>query len=352
MMLRAYQIAAFGEPLALVEKPLPQPTGRQVLVKIEACGVCHSDLHIWDGGWDLGGGKKLAAALGGKALPLTPGHEIVGAVAALGSDAGGVRLGDRRLVFPWIGCGQCAPCQAGQEHICQGAAPAIGIFVDGGYATHVMVPDARYLIDIVDLPPASAAILACAGVTAYSALKKIGRLAPTAPLLIVGAGGVGLTAIHLATAVTGVAPIVADIDPAKREAAMAAGAASVVDPAAANAGKALAKETGGMAGAIDFAGAPASFEFAYGSLRKGGHLVVVGLLGGSVNISLPLMIMRAVKVSGSYVGSLEELTELVALVRREAVPPIPVATRPLEEASQSLADLKAGKVVGRLVLVP
>ena len=352
MMLSAYQIAAFGEPLTFVEKPLPQPTGRQVLVKVEACGVCHSDLHIWDGYWDLGGGKKLPAALGGKALPLTPGHEIVGTVAALGMDASGVKVGDRRLVFPWIGCGACAPCLAGQEHICQGAAPAIGIFVDGGYATHVMVPDARYLIDIVDLPPASAATLACAGVTAYSALKKIGRLSATEPLLIVGAGGVGLTAIRLAKAVTGVAPIVADIDPAKREAALAAGAARAVDPAEPNASRALAKETGGMAGAIDFAGAPASFEFAYGALRKGGHLVVVGLLGGSVNISLPLIIMRAVSVSGSYVGSLEELTELVALMRREAVPPIPVATRPLAEASQSLADLKAGHVVGRLVLVP
>ena len=349
--LRAYRLAQFGQELVAADLPLPQPTGRQVLLRVEACGVCHSDLHIWDGYWDLGNGRKLPAALGGKILPLTMGHEVVGTVEACGSDAR-LPAGARRLVYPWIGCHACAVCAAGQEHLCQGKSQALGIFVDGGYATHILVPDERYLLGIGDLPPAAAATLACAGLTAYSALKKAGHLAADAPLLIMGAGGVGLTAIALAEAVTGMKPIVAEIDASRRAAALAAGAAQVIDPAEADAGKALLRASGGMAVAIDFVGASASFEFAYASLRKGGHLVLVGLLGGAVSLSLPLHVMRAVSVAGSYVGSLDELRELVELVQRLHPAPLPTTKRPLAEASAALADLKGGRVVGRQILVP
>src|SRR3990172_4373665 len=180
-MLTAYQVAAFGQPLVAVQKPVPAPAGGEVVLAVEACGVCHSDLHIWEGYFDLGNDKKIVAANNGKCLPLTLGHEIVGRVVALGPEARGVAVGDRRLVYPWIGCGACAPCRAGEEHICQGAAPAIGIFVDGGFATHVRVPDARYLMDIHDLPADVACTFACSGLTAFGALKKIGRLDAGAP---------------------------------------------------------------------------------------------------------------------------------------------------------------------------
>jgi alcohol dehydrogenase/propanol-preferring alcohol dehydrogenase len=351
-MLRAYQLAAFGQPFVPVEKELPVPQGSQVLVKVHVCGVCHSDLHLWDGYWDLGNDKKLSFGGGGKLLPLTLGHEIVGTVVAVGTEAREAKVGDRRVVFPWIGCGECATCKTGQEHICQGAAKAIGIFVDGGYASHVMVPHPRYLVDFDGIPEELACTYACSGLTAYSALKKIGPLKAGESLLIVGAGGVGLNAIRLARAVTGAAPIVADIDPAKREAAKASGAADAIDPAADGALKSLLKATGGVSGAIDFAGAPASFNFAQGALRKGGRMVLVGLLGGAVSLSLPLLAMRAISIAGSYVGSLEELRELVALARRAGVQPIPIATRPLAQVTEALGDLKAGKVVGRVVLRP
>jgi D-arabinose 1-dehydrogenase-like Zn-dependent alcohol dehydrogenase len=351
-MLSAYQVTAFGQPLQLVEKPLPVPREGEVLVTVEACGVCHSDLHIWEGHFDLGGGKKLPLLGGGKDLPITLGHEIIGTVTAVGPGVTGVAVSQRRLVFPWIGCGTCAVCKAGEEHICQGRAKALGVFIDGGYASHVLVPHERYLVDTGSLPPHEACTLACAGLTAYSALKKVGRLPEGSALLIVGAGGVGLTAVRLAKAVTGVAPIVADIDPAKREAALAAGAASVVDPREADAGRKLVKETGGLAAAVDFAGAKATFDFAYGALRKGGQLVMVGLLGGAAELSLPLLIMRAVGIRGSYVGSLEELKELVALMQAGQAAPIPVSPRPLAQANAALDDLRAGRVTGRTVLTP
>ncbi|HEX6957442.1 MAG TPA: alcohol dehydrogenase [Ferrovibrio sp.] len=351
-MLRCYQVAEFGKPLTATEKPEPTPQGREVLVKIERCGVCHSDLHIWDGYFDLGNGKRVPAANNGALLPLTLGHEIVGTVAAAGLEARSVRPGQRKLVFPWIGCGTCPPCRDGMEHLCAGAQQAIGIFRDGGYATHVLVPDEKYLLDIGDLDPGLAATYACSGLTAFSALKKIGRLADGHSLLIVGAGGVGLNAVALAKAVTGQAPIVADIDPAKRAAALQLGAKEAVDPRAEGALKALLKATGGVSGAIDFAGAASSFEFAYGSLRKGGHLVTVGLLGGAVTLSIGLHVLKGLRVSGSYVGSLQEMRELLDLAQRTTLPALPIATHPLEQATAALAALKAGEVVGRIVLQP
>jgi len=349
-MLRCYQVAEFGKPLVAADKPLPEPQGREVLVRVERCGVCHSDLHIWDGYFDLGGGKRVVAANNGALLPLTLGHEIVGTVAATGPDAASAKPGQRRLVFPWVGCGTCPPCKDGAEHLCAGAQKAIGIFTDGGYASHVMVPDERCLIDIGTLDPALASTYACSGLTAYSALKKIGPLADHHTLLIVGAGGVGLNAVALAKAVTGQAPVVADLDPAKRAAAMQLGAKDAIDPLADGALKTLLKATGGVMVAVDFAGSDASFGFAYGSLRKGGHLVSVGLLGGVATISIGLHVMKGLRFSGSYVGSLTELQELIALAQRTALPALPITLRPLAEATESLAALKAGQVIGRIVL--
>jgi len=349
-MLRSYQVAEFAKPLVLREQPLPVPTGREVLVKMERCGVCHSDLHIWDGYWDLGGGKKIIAANNGSLLPLTMGHEIVGTVVGHGPESTDAEIGQRRLIFPWIGCGTCPVCLDGAEHLCAGKAQAIGIFTHGGYASHVMVPDSRYLLDIGSLSPELACTYACSGLTAYSALKKIGRLRDGQSLLIVGAGGVGLNAIAMARAVTGQSPIVADLDPAKREVAMTLGARDVIDPRAEGAGKALFKMTGGVAAAVDFAGSPQSFEFAYNALRKTGHLVSVGLLGGQVTLSLPLLVMKGVSISGSYVGSLDELRELLKLAQAEKLRALPIATRPLGEANAALTALKAGGVIGRIVL--
>ena len=182
-------------------------------MRIARCGVCHSDLHMQDGYFRLGDGKKLDVRAG-RTLPFTLGHEIAGTIEAVGPDAG-AKSGSEVAVYPWIGCGQCAACRAGDENIC--AAPRhLGVTVDGGFATHVLVPHPRYLIDYAPLSPAYAGALMCSGLTAYAALKRLADRAARAPLLLVGLGGVGLMGLALARAMYGTAPFVADIDARKR----------------------------------------------------------------------------------------------------------------------------------------
>ncbi|HEY0834588.1 MAG TPA: alcohol dehydrogenase [Azospirillum sp.] len=348
--MRSFKVTEFGQPLREVVEPLPEPKGAEVLVRVSACGVCHSDLHLWDGHFDLGGGQKMDLSKG-LALPRTLGHEIVGAVVAVGPEAHTARVGDRRVVFPWIGCGECALCRAGDEHIC--AQPrGLGTRLDGGFADHVLVPHERYLIDAGGLLEELACTYACSGLTAYSALMKIGPVSESAPLLIIGAGGVGLAAVRLARVLTGVAPIVAEIDRAKWDSARAAGAGEVLDPSDPDVRKQLLKATGGVAAAIDFVGAQPSFEFGLAMLRKGGRLVVVGLFGGATTLSLPLLPLRAVSIIGSYVGSLAELRELIDLAKAGHVQEIPVQARRLDGVQQALDDLKGGRIVGRAVVRP
>jgi alcohol dehydrogenase/propanol-preferring alcohol dehydrogenase len=348
--MRSYQVTAFGAPLEERASETPEPQGSEVLLKVSACGVCHSDVHLWEGYFDLGGGKKVDMART-MTLPHTPGHEVAGEVVALGPEAEGVAVGARRVVFPWIGCGACALCAAGDEHLCL-KPRAIGIDVAGGYADHLLVPHPRYLLDAGPVAEAGACTLACSGLTAFSALRKVEGLAPSDPLLIIGAGGVGLAAVRLAKRLLGIAPIVADIDAGRRQAALDAGAAEALDPAEERAARNLAKATGGIAAALDFVGAPSSAQFGLDSLRKGGRVIVVGLMGGAITMALPLFPFRSISIGGSYVGSLAEMSELVALAAKGEAEPVPVETRPLDRAQDSLDDLVAGRVVGRVVLTP
>lgn len=345
---RSYKMPGPGEPLREYREALPQPQGAQVLLRIAACGVCHSDVHIWEGFFDLGNGRK--AELGRNTpMPHTLGHEIAGEVVAVGPEARIAKPGDRRVVYPWIGCGRCAACESGHEEICTGQPRDLGVRAAGGFSTHVLVPHERYLVDAGDIPQALACTFACSGLTAFSALKK----ALPGPLLIVGAGGVGLAAVRMAKDFHGIAPFVADIDPAKRAAALAAGAAQAWDPREKASLKDLMGATGGgAASAIDFVGAPSSTGFAMQAVRRGGKVVVVGLFGGALELSLPLLPLRALTLQGSYVGPLADLQELVALARARGAPQIPITPRPLEAAQQSLDDLKEGRVVGRVVLQP
>ncbi|MBV9555523.1 MAG: alcohol dehydrogenase catalytic domain-containing protein [Pseudolabrys sp.] len=351
--MRSFKVCECGAPLKMIEEPTPQPVGTQVLLKVQASGVCHSDIHIWDGYYELGGGKRLQLLERGIKLPLTMGHENVGEVVAVGPDAKGVKVGDIRLANPWIGCGECVVCKRGEENLCK-TPRNLGVFTDGGYATHLIVPHPRHLFDIGKLTPAQAAPLACSGVTAFGALKKVGPVIKDEPVVIIGAGGLGLMAIALHKAMGGKSVVMVDTDPVKREAAKKAGAAAVIDGKAPDAAKQIQAATnGGAWSVIDFVGASDTVKLAVDSLvTKGGNIIVVGLFGGDITVSTPFFPMRAMKIQGSYVGSLPEMKELLELVSRTGAPPVPLHKRPLEDANAALNELKAGKVVGRVVLEP
>ncbi len=350
--MQRYEVQEFGKPLAAHDYPAIKPAGTEVLLRVRAAGVCHSDLHIWEGGYDLGGGKRLSLKDRGIALPLAMGHETVGEVIALGPDTTGVSVGDVRLVYPWIGCGECSLCKAGNENLCS-TARFLGVHTHGGYAEEIVVPHARYLVDIGGLDPALMAPYACSGLTTYSALKKIpAEVLASEPIVVVGAGGLGLMASALIQALGGRAVLV-DIDPSKRAAALEAGAIAAIDGSAPDALGQLKAAVGGQPSAvIDCVGAPATVRLGYDALAKGGQHIVIGLFGGETTLPIPPIPMRAIAIRGSYVGNLAELKELVALVCEGKIKPIPVTRRPLDEASQALDDLHHGRVVGRTVLQP
>ncbi|MEH6524543.1 MAG: alcohol dehydrogenase [Sneathiella sp.] len=349
--MHSQQIIQFGEPLEARDYPTPEPQGTEVLLKVDACGVCHSDLHIWEGFFDLGGGQKLDL-LQRMTLPFTLGHEVVGEVIALGPDAEDVEIGDKRIVFPWIGCRECSVCKAGDELLCM-APQTVGTRYNGGYADEVIAPHSKYLIPYDGVPTELACTYACSGLTAYSALKKLSHLREDQSLVIIGAGGVGLSAVHFASSVTKAKIIVADIDATKRAIARQSGAHETIDNSEPEAVAKLIEMTGGGAeGAIDFVGAPATTEFGINGLCKGGHLVSVGLFGDSLPISLAMMPLMMRTIQGSYVGTLEEMHELMELVKDGKVAPIPYEVRPLDEAHNALMDLQAGKIKGRVVLSP
>ncbi|HVX75893.1 MAG TPA: alcohol dehydrogenase [Bradyrhizobium sp.] len=355
--MKSFKVAEFNEPLVEIDQPTPQPSGTQVLIKVKAAGVCHSDLHIWQGGYDLGHGRKpLSLRDRGISLPRTMGHETVGEIVAFGpdvkeADKGGLKIGDVALAYPWLGCGTCATCLAGDENMCL-KSNALGVFCDGGYSDYLLVPHPRYLLNLKGLDPVTAAPYACSGVTTYSALKKVEAHFNT-PIVIFGAGGLGLMALSLLKAMGGKGAIVVDIDARKREAAEKAGALATVDGKAPDALEQLARKAAEpIRAVIDLVGNANSTQLAFDCLTKGGKLVIVGLFGGGATWALPLIPIKALTIQGSYVGNLRETRELLDLVRAKNVAPIPVTPLPLAKANEALTDLQQGRLVGRAVLTP
>lgn len=343
-------LTAYASPLCETVVDVPEPAGTEVVVRVHRCGVCHSDVHLQDGYFVLGGEKKLDVTAG-RSLPFTLGHEIAGVVERAGPMAQGAAAEQEVAVFPWIGCGACTACAAGDENLC--VAPRhLGVYVDGGFATHVLVPHPRYLLDHAPLPAALAAAYMCSGLTAYAALKRLAQHAARGPALLVGLGGVGMMGLALARALFPFPPLVADIDAGKRAAALAAGAAAAFDPADPAARKAILAATGGVFAACDFVGSDRSLQFALGALAKGGKVVVTGLIGGTYSTPIAMFPLRAMTIEGTLVGRLDEAREMLALARAGKVAPVPIAERPLAAAQASLDDLRNGRIVGRVVLTP
>lgn len=352
--MEAYAIVEHGKPLQRLESETPTPVGKQVLVAVTHAGVCHSDLHLIEGSYDLGSKGMLDLAKRGLVLPMTPGHEIVGKIVSWGPDADESQLevGATRLVFPWIGCGHCKRCQADEQNLCLATKP-IGMAVDGGYASHVLVPEAKFLLDIEGIDPGLACTYACSGVTCYSAIQKLLPLDPEETVVVIGAGGLGLNAVSILAGMDHRLICVVDTSSEKLDAAKAQGASSTVlagsDGGATSA--AILEACGGTAFAIvDTVNGSATAQFAFDALSKGGRLIQVGLFGGELKVPLPLMPAKAATLRGSYVGSLVELRAIVELAKAGKLAPIPTEERALDQANAALDDLRAGRVTGRIIL--
>jgi propanol-preferring alcohol dehydrogenase len=355
--MKAARIVKPKEPLQIQELDTPKPKGSQVLVRIESSGVCHSDIHLWEGGYEGAGGQLLKVTERGVKFPITPGHEIAGIIDSMGEEVKDkFNKDDKVIVYPWIGEGLCPACRTGNENLCD-KPQSLGIYSNGGYADHVLVPSFRYLVKIDDrLGVDEAATLSCSALTAYTAVKNA-ALRPADNLVIVGAGGVGLMGIQLAKEISGARVIVVDIDDDKLKVAKDNGADETVNSkkeGAEGAAKMIKDLTDnlGADSVIDFVNATKTVESDMQFLRRRAKLVLVGLFGGELKLGLVTMPTRAYKLIGSYTGNLADMVELVSLAKRGVIKPVISERFKLEQATEALSKLKDGKITGRGIIKP
>ncbi|WP_427918145.1 NAD(P)-dependent alcohol dehydrogenase [Streptomyces sp. cg40] len=350
---RAVRLTRWGGPPVLTEVAHPTPTNEEVLIEVEAAGLCGSDLHVIDA---RPGGLPYR-------LPFTLGHEVAGRVLRRGPLATGPAVGERVIVYgPW-GCGSCARCAAGAENYCD-RRPALdadrvgtgtGLGRDGGMADLLLVPSGRLLVPVGDLDPVQAAPLSDAGLTAYHAVTMVRRAlgdGTGAHAVVVGIGGLGHLAVQILRATTAARILAVDV----REEALALavecgahfGTLSRADTA-----RVLRDRTGGVGAVavLDFVGSRSSLELAVAVLRAGGELAVVGSGGGELAVRKPGALPPGTRISLPFWGTLPEL-EGVASLAREGALRVGVERFPLSSAAEAIERLRSGAVRGRAVLVP
>jgi alcohol dehydrogenase, propanol-preferring len=337
--MKAAVLHDFKEPLVFEEVPRPQLESSDVLIKVEACGVCHSDLHVADGDW-----SQLAAIV---KKPLILGHEIAGRVIEKGGNVHDLQIGDR-VGVPWVHwtCGECELCLAGNENLCP-RQKITGVTVDGGYAELVKAP-ASHALKIPDgLSSAEAAPLFCAGVTVFRALKQA-RVTPGQRLAVFGVGGLGHLAVQIGRGL-GADVTAIDVSDEKLALAKSLGASTVLSAASTSVVKEL-RSKGGVHIALVASASRAAYDTAFSCVRPTGTLLVVGL--PAENICFPPILMAAaeVRIQASAVGTRQDLREVLALAATGKIR-CRVGTRPLSEANQALEQLRSGQVSGRIVLV-
>jgi propanol-preferring alcohol dehydrogenase len=350
--MRAWAVVEAEKPLQEIDQPTPEPQGTQVLVEVTHCGVCHSDVHFWEGFLDLGGPEKTPISALGLKPPLTLGPEHVGTVVALGPDAAGKggTSGARRIVCPGVGCGECERCLAEEDNLCAKGA-AIGVRQPGGFGSHVLAPHPRHLVDPGDIDPAVAATYACSGLTVYSALQKILPIPADKPIVLIGAGGLGLSAVEILKALGHRNIISVDVSEPKRQAALRAGASQAVDGSGEDAADRIKAAAGGpVLGVVDLVNSSSTVKIALACLARGGGTVQVGMFGGRLDMPLMTFPGQGITIHGNFVGNPKEMREVVKLARDGKLEPIPVETRPKSEATRTLQDLRDGKITGRVVL--
>jgi propanol-preferring alcohol dehydrogenase len=337
--MKAAVLREFKKPLTIEEVDRPKPGAGEVLIEMEACGVCHSDLHLADGDW-----SQLAGIV---KKPLILGHEIAGRVVEKGPAVRDFEVGDR-VGVPWIHwtCGECEFCQEGNENLCTGQK-ITGVTVDGGYAEFVKAPASHALKIPEGLSSVEAAPLFCAGVTVFRALKHA-RVSPGQRLAVFGVGGLGHLAVQIGRGF-GADVTAIDISDEKLALAKSLGASTVLNAASTNVVKEL-RCKGGVHVALVASAARATYDTAFYCVRPTGTLLVVGL--PAENICFPPILMAAgeVRIQASAVGTRQDLAEVLALAAAGKIR-CRVGTRPLSEANQALELLRRGQVSGRLVLV-
>jgi propanol-preferring alcohol dehydrogenase len=328
-------VQEFGAPALIEDRPVPQPGPGQVLVRLEACGLCHTDIHAMRGDWPV---KPT--------LPLVPGHEGVGIVEQLGDGVTSRTVG-QRVAMPWLGhaCGECRYCVDGRENLCEQQYNN-GYAVDGGYAEY-MLADARFAVPVPDgVSPLDAAPLTCAGVTTYAAIKNA-RITPGETVAVFGIGGLGHLAVQYARLV-GAKVIAVDVTEDKLALASELGADHVVNARVTDPVQAI-RDLGGADAAVILAVAPSVFRQAFDSLNRGGRLVLVSLPADAA-ITLPVFdtVLKGISVIGSIVGTRQDLAEVFDLHAAGRTRVI-TQTRDLDEVNSSVDEVLAGTVPARLV---
>jgi alcohol dehydrogenase, propanol-preferring len=334
--MKAAVVHGFGKPLTIDEVDVPCPGAHEVLVKIEACGVCHTDLHAAEGDWPV---KPN--------LPFIPGHEGVGHVIALGADVDDVKVGDR-VGIPWIfsACGHCEHCLGGWETLCE-QQKNTGYSVNGSFAQYALA-DSDYVghlpsnIGFVEVAP-----VLCAGVTVYKGLK-VTDAKPGNWIVISGIGGLGHMAVQYAMAM-GFNVAAVDVDDGKLDLAKRLGASVTINANTCDPIATLKKEIGGAHGALVTAVSPKAFEQAIGMVRRGGTVSLTGLPPGQFPLDIFGMVLNGITVRGSIVGTRLDLQESLDFVAQGKVGAI-VATDKLENINDVFARLHAGQIEGRVVL--
>jgi len=338
--MKAAVLHEFKKPLAIEEVPRPEPAADEVLIEVEACGVCHSDLHVADGDW-----TQLAGIV---KKPLILGHEIAGRVLEKGGEVRDLRIGDR-VGVPWVHwtCGRCEFCREGNENLCV-KQRITGVTVDGGYAEFVKAP-ASHALKIPDgLSSVEAAPLFCAGVTVYRALKKP-TISAGQRLAVFGVGGLGHLAVQIGRGL-GAEVTAIDISDEKLALAKTLGASTVLNAASTDVIKEL-RGRGGVHVALVTSAAKAAYSMAFYCVRPTGTLLAVGLPAADICFPPILMAASEVGIQASAVGTRQDLREMLAMAAAGKVR-CQVATRPLAQANEVLEELRRGQICGRIVLTP
>ena len=336
--MKAAVLHAFKAPLSLEDVLRPEIGADEVLIEVEVCGVCHSDLHVADGDW-----TQLARIV---KKPLILGHEIVGRVVERGAAVQSVQVGER-VGVPWVQwtCGQCEFCREGNENVCV-KQRITGVMVDGGYAEYAKAP-ASHVVRIPDtLPSEQAAPLLCAGVTVHRALKQA-KIRAGQRLAVFGVGGLGHIAVQIGRA-AGAEVTAIDISEEKLALAKSLGASRTLNAAQTDVVKEV-RGSGGVHVALVTSAAKSAYDMAFYSVRPTGTLLAVGLPAKDVSFPAILMAAGEIQIKASAVGTREDLREVLATGAAGKVH-CQVTTRPLSDVQEVLGQLSRGEVSGRVVL--